>query len=61
MNKNTLKLILIVVILLVVNVAFSQTPPSRTPPPPPIPIDGGILTLFACAVGIAIKKIGAKK
>lgn len=61
MNKSFLKIIFVMVALFAANIIFAQTPPSRTPPPPPgIPLDGGILTLLAVAVGIAVKKIGFK-
>lgn len=62
MNKvKALRVILIVAILVTSSVVFAQTPPNRTPPPPPgVPLDGGLFTLVAVAVGIAIKKLGFK-
>jgi hypothetical protein len=61
MEKSNFKIILVVVALLVADIIFAQTPPSRTPPPPPgVPLDGGLITLFVVAFGIAIKKLGFK-
>ncbi|MCF6349427.1 MAG: hypothetical protein L3J23_00150 [Flavobacteriaceae bacterium] len=62
MKKNNLKLILVFVTLLVTNIIIAQTSPSRVPPPPPgVPLDGGLITLFIIAFGIAVKKLGFKK
>jgi hypothetical protein len=59
MKKNTLKILILLAVLFTANLVFAQTPPSRTPPDPPgVPLDGGIITLFVVAFGIAIKKLG---
>jgi len=54
-NKYS-KAIFFVAFFLLVDVIWAQGPP---PPPPPLalPIDGGILGLFALGIGYAIKKI----
>jgi len=56
-NKYS-KAILFFAFFFLINVIWAQGPP---PPPPPVdpalPIDGGILGLFAAGVGYAIKKI----
>ena len=52
-NKYS-KAIFFIAFFLLVDVIWAQGPP---PPPPPLPIDGGILSLFALGVGYAIKKI----
>ena len=57
MANKYFKAILCFAFLLVTDVAFGQLPP---PPPPGLPIDGGILGLFALGVGYAIKKIHDK-
>ena len=37
--------------------AVVSAQPPGPPPPPGLPIDGGILALFAIGVGYAVKKI----
>lgn len=55
MANKYFRAIIIIVFFLVSDITLAQGPP---PPPPPIaPIDGGILWLFAAAVGFAVKKI----
>ncbi len=54
MANKYLKTILFFAFILVSELAIAGPPP---PPPPVLPIDGGILGLFALAIGFAIKKI----
>jgi len=62
MKNSTLKIVLFIAVLMMAQVLFAQnTPPNRPPPPPGLPIDGGILALFAVAFGYAIKKLKFKK
>jgi len=53
MEKKYKKAILVVAFFLIVNNSFAGGPP----PPPPLPIDGGIIGLFAAAIFYAINKI----
>jgi len=53
MRNKYFKAILFLAFIFNVSVIFAQGPP----PPPPLPIDGGIIGLFALAIGYAIKKI----
>ena len=56
MANKYYKAILFFAFLIITDGVLAQGPP---PPPPPIglPIDGGILGLFALGIGYAIKKI----
>lgn len=56
MNYKCFRRFLFIVFVLVAANVFAQGPPPP-PPPTPVPIDGGIVGLFALAVGYAIKKI----
>ncbi len=61
MKKNTLKIVLLVVVLMTAEFIFAQTPPANRPPPPPgLPIDGGVIALFAVALGYASNKLRKK-
>jgi len=53
MRNKYFKAILFIAFIFSVSVTFAQGPP----PPPPLPVDGGIIGLFALAIGYAIKKI----
>lgn len=53
MRNKYFKAILFIAFIFNVSVIFAQGPP----PPPPLPVDGGIIGLFALAIGYAIKKI----
>jgi len=62
MKKNILKIALFAVLFITVELIFAQvSPPNRRSTPPGLPIDGGLLTLFAVAFGYAIKKLRFKK
>ena len=54
MANKYLKIVLIVLLLFPICLEANGPPP---PPDPEAPIDGGILGLFALAIGYAIKKI----
>lgn len=53
MRNKYFKAFLFIAFIFSVSVTFAQGPP----PPPPLPIDGGIIGLFALVIGYAIKKI----
>lgn len=60
MSKKYLKVILFFAFLIITEIIFAQgQSPNHRPPVPPgrAPIDGGIIGLFALAVGYAVKKI----
>ncbi len=63
MNKNTKKTVLFLIVVLSVFYAIAQhaPAPNRAPPPPGIPVDGGLFTLLAVAVGYAVKKLRIRK
>jgi len=54
MTNKYFRVIILIIFVFSINTAFAGGPP---PPPPPLPIDGGILGLFAVAIGYAVKKI----
>jgi hypothetical protein len=58
MANKYFRVIFLVAFLLVTDIALCQG--GLPPPPPGLPIDGGILGLFALGVGYAIKKIHDK-
>ena len=61
MTNKYFRVIILIIFVFSINTVLAQVAPPVPPPPPPTPIDGGILGLFAVAIGYAVKKIYDKK
>ena len=64
MTNKYFRVIILIIFVFSINTVLAQGGPAGPPgppPPPPTPIDGGILGLFAVAIGYAVKKIYDKK